>query len=135
MQPDTAATPPAPRARNEARTREHLANQRTLLAWIRTAISLMGLGFVVARFALFLREVAGVQSVSLAPTPGWSAWIGVALVAAGVIAGALGAMQFFRTRDQIERADFQPSAFAELSVLFIVLIAGFALALYLAVTT
>jgi uncharacterized membrane protein YidH (DUF202 family) len=94
----------------------------------------MGLGFVAARFALFLREVAGVQSATPAPTPGWSPWIGVALVAAGVLAGAVGATQFFPTRDQIESADYQPSAFAELSVLFIILIAGFALTLYLAVT-
>ena len=40
------------------RTREHLANERTLLAWVRTAVALMGLGFVVARFGLFLRQLA-----------------------------------------------------------------------------
>ncbi len=135
MQPENAAPSPSPRARNEARTREHLANQRTLLAWIRTAVSLMGLGFVVARFTLFLHELAGAQSVTLPPTPGWSEWIGVALVATGVLAGALGAMQFFRTRAQIERADYEPSAVAELSVLFIILLVGFALTLYLSVTT
>lgn len=38
--------------------RVYLAAERTLLAWIRTGLALMGFGFVVARFGLFLREVA-----------------------------------------------------------------------------
>jgi putative membrane protein len=61
VQPDPPAPPAPARAGGEARVREHLANQRTLLAWIRTAIALMGLGFVVARFALFLRGLAGAE--------------------------------------------------------------------------
>ncbi len=36
------------------RSTQHLANERTFLAWLRTCIALMGLGFVVARFSLFL---------------------------------------------------------------------------------
>ena len=47
------------------RAREHLANERTLLAWIRTAIALMGLGFVVARFGLFLREISAIGGHSV----------------------------------------------------------------------
>src|SRR3954467_9885455 len=38
--------------------RVYLAAERTLLAWIRTGLALMGFGFVVARFGLFLRELA-----------------------------------------------------------------------------
>ena len=44
------------------------AAERTLLAWIRTGLSLMGFGFVVARFGLFLRELAAVQP-GVAPPP------------------------------------------------------------------
>ena len=40
---------------SDSRARDHMANSRTLLAWIRTGIALIGLGFVVARFGLFLR--------------------------------------------------------------------------------
>ena len=39
--------------------RVHFAAERTFLAWIRTGLALMGFGFVVARFGLFLKEVAG----------------------------------------------------------------------------
>jgi putative membrane protein len=39
-------------------TRDHLANERTFLAWVRTALGLIGLGFVLARMGLFLRQLA-----------------------------------------------------------------------------
>ena len=51
--------------KENTRAREHLANERTLLAWIRTAIALMGLGFVVARFGLFLREISAIGGDSV----------------------------------------------------------------------
>lgn len=60
-----------------------LAAERTLLAWIRTGLALMGFGFVVARFGLFLHELASVRGDS-ATGHGWSQWIGVGLVAMGV---------------------------------------------------
>lgn len=60
-----------------------LAAERTLLAWIRTGVALMGLGFVVARFGLFLREVAHAggypRTHSLESAP-----VGLAVVSAGV---------------------------------------------------
>jgi Domain of unknown function (DUF202) len=50
--------------------REHLAAERTLLAYVRTGLALMGFGFVVARFGLFLREIRFVQSGSQLPPNG-----------------------------------------------------------------
>jgi putative membrane protein len=66
--------------------RLHQANERTLLAWIRTAIALMGFGFVVARFGLFLRELAASHGVEAVPrgVP-WSLWTGVFLAAFGSV--------------------------------------------------
>jgi uncharacterized membrane protein YidH (DUF202 family) len=43
----------------EALPTDYLANERTFLAWIRTAVTIMAFGFVVARFGLLLRELAG----------------------------------------------------------------------------
>jgi putative membrane protein len=37
---------------------DHLANERTFLAWIRTSIALMGFGFVIVKFALFIRQIS-----------------------------------------------------------------------------
>ena len=51
--------PPAAAARpsGDRRLADHLANERTLLAWSRTSIAIIALGFVVARFGLLIREL------------------------------------------------------------------------------
>jgi len=64
--------------------RDFLAEERTLLAWIRTGLALMGFGFVVARFGLFLRELSLIPAVAAAPDRVLSAPLGTALVLLGV---------------------------------------------------
>lgn len=56
----------------ETRTRDHLANERTFLAWVRTALGLIGLGFVLARMGLFLRELSAAQAAAAASRAGAS---------------------------------------------------------------
>lgn len=72
-----AAPPPDPRV--------PMAAERTLLAWVRTGLALMGFGFVVARFGLFLRELAAARGAPLPEGRGESAWVGVGLVVLGVV--------------------------------------------------
>lgn len=85
--------------------RVYLAAERTLLAWIRTGLSLMGFGFVVARFGLFLREMA-VADAKISHRPhSASLWIGVTLVAAGVIVNVLAAVDHLRTVRALRRGD------------------------------
>ncbi len=116
----------------ETRTREHLANERTLLAWVRTAIALMGLGFVVARFGLFLRQLT-VESgrTGDAEALGLSTPIGVSMVAAGLLAMVLASIRFFRARAQIQRGSFEPEIFTELVITAITLAGGAGLIVYL----
>lgn len=64
--------------------RTQLAGQRTLLAWIRTAVALMGFGFLVARFGLFLRQLSAMEDWSQIRVSGFSIWMGTALVLVGV---------------------------------------------------
>jgi len=59
------------------------AAERTLLAWVRTAVALMGFGFVVAKFGLYLHLIAGHE-----PSPGqemFALLTGIALVLLGVL--------------------------------------------------
>jgi putative membrane protein len=84
--------------------RIRFAGERTLLAWLRTGLALMGFGFVVARFGLFLRELAAVHESS-GPSQGWSLWIGTALVAAGVGLTALAAAEHRRFLRRLDRRE------------------------------
>jgi putative membrane protein len=68
------------------------AAERTLLAWQRTAIALMGFGFVVERFGLFLRMVTN-QPLSVAQR-GLSLWLGVGLLLMGAAVSVMAALQF-----------------------------------------
>jgi putative membrane protein len=68
------------------------AAERTLLAWQRSAIALMGFGFVVERFGLFLRMV-GNQPLSVSQR-GISLWLGVGLLLIGAGVAVISALQF-----------------------------------------
>jgi inner membrane protein YidH len=72
-----------------------LAAERTLLAWVRTGLALMGFGFVVARFGLFLRELAAVRP-GPASVEGPSVWIGAGMVALGAAINVLAAVRHVR---------------------------------------
>jgi putative membrane protein len=68
------------------------AAERTLLAWQRTAIALMGFGFVVERFGLFLRMITN-QPLS-SPQRTFSLWLGIGLLLMGAAAAVVSALQY-----------------------------------------
>jgi putative membrane protein len=72
----------------------YFAAQRTMLAWVRTGIALMGFGFVVARFGLFLRELATARDLKPAHSSDTSLWVGTSLLIAGVIVILIAAYRF-----------------------------------------
>ena len=72
------------------KVREHLANERTFLAWIRASIALMGFGFVIVKFAVFLRQASIILAEKTPQLPrGYSAQIGVGMVSLGAVVAAL----------------------------------------------
>jgi len=81
-----------------------LAAERTLLAWVRTGLALMGFGFVVARFGLFLHEIAAIRPAP-PPPPSLSLWIGGGLVVLGVVVNVAAAVQHVRLLRRLERGE------------------------------
>jgi len=74
--------------------RVYLAAERTLLAWIRTGVALMGLGFLVAKFGLFVRELSAIRGGEAPAAPGVSLWLGCALIVLGIVATLLAAGEY-----------------------------------------
>jgi putative membrane protein len=88
--------------------RVYFAAERTLLAWLRTGLGLMGVGFAVARFGLFLREFQGVETHASVRATGLSTWSGVALVALGVIVNAGAALRHIQLVRQLSTGTWLP---------------------------
>ncbi|HUO34567.1 MAG TPA: DUF202 domain-containing protein, partial [Candidatus Acidoferrum sp.] len=76
---------------------DYLALERTFLAWIRTGLALMGFGFVVARFGLFLQLIQREASFPVHERLGLSLWFGTALIVIGVGALIFSSLRYLRT--------------------------------------
>jgi putative membrane protein len=85
--------------------RVQLAAERTLLAWIRTGLAMMGFGFVVARFGLFLHELSAVENLPPAQFTGWSLYFGIALVLLGVLVNVSAAFGHVRMMNKLRRGE------------------------------
>ena len=112
--------------------RVHFAAERTFLAWIRTGLALMGFGFVVARFGLFLRELASV-SAEPARSSGLSVAIGTAFVFIGAVVNGIAAVQHSRTIRSLnigEDVTGRPSR-TGIALAVLLVIAGLAMCAYL----
>jgi putative membrane protein len=123
---DQPAQPEDPRVR--------FAAERTLLAWMRTGLALMGFGFVVARFGLFLREIAAAgQVVAHQHSTGWSLWIGTALIGLGVAVSVVAAFEYYRfvSLSKQGRAYTPRTALLAAVVGAILAVLGIVMALYL----
>jgi len=86
---------------------DHLANERTFLAWIRTAIALMGFGFVVVKFSLFVRQLSlAVTGHAVTPARGFSGIIDLCLVAVGAFTALIGYLRYRRIEKQLLNRTF-----------------------------
>lgn len=92
-----------PQERRDAEIREHLANERTLLAWVRTGVGLISIGFVIERAGV-LAAASPVEGVSV----GASTAFGMALALLGCLTLLLGMYQFIRNRRRIIANFFAP---------------------------
>lgn len=117
------------RMTNESDPRVFFAAERTLLAWIRTGIATFGLGFVIARFGLFMRMLQGAELSS----PAVSTWIGAGFVVLGTMMIGLASWQngnFVKSLRSID-IPYKYSAKLSLAMAWLLVGAGVALSIYL----
>ena len=115
--------------------RVHMANERTFLAWMRTSMGIMALGFVVEKFALFIKQVSYVLGKSnfektLPSTPGYSTIFGIFLVGLGALMGVLAFIKYKKLERQIDENTYQPSSILDILLTISVLVIGIFLVMY-----
>jgi len=79
---------------------DHAANERTYLAWIRTAVALMGLGFVIERFDLFVQHLAATGAADLPADP-VARVAGLVLIFFGILVLAISTARYLRFKQLI----------------------------------
>jgi len=113
------------------KSREHLANERTFLAWIRTSIALMGFGFVIVKFTLFLKEISLLLETQGLPSKGYSTIVGVVMVALGAVLSILAFLQYKKYEHQLNTNTYHTSSLLSLFITLLILIGGVVLIVYL----
>lgn len=111
---------------------DHLANERTFLAWIRTGLATITFGFVVQRFGLLLRQL-GVKP-SLIASLHSSTVIGVGLTLFGIIMMIAALLSFLQNRRAIDKEEFYPRAGFSILLTILACLIGLLLVFYLAFT-
>ncbi|WP_447769464.1 YidH family protein [Sphingobacterium faecium] len=94
----------------QKKTSDHLANERTFLAWIRTSIGIMGFGFVVVKFSLFVKQVSLIlHNQQHTIQKGYSAAIGVTLVALGAMTALFAYLNYKKVEKEIHKYTYGSS--------------------------
>ena len=114
---------------NSNRATDHLANERTFLAWMRTGAAIVVFGFAIGRFSIAMRQLTALQGHAVR-TAGMSVWLGSFTILAGLALVVAGLVRYRKTRVQLEAGTFEPAGFVLdlitiLTVVFGLLLAGY----------
>lgn len=131
-------TPP-PRGEGRAvipskKVTDHLANERTFLAWIRTGLATITFGFVIERFGLLLRELGVRNQATLLFSVPFSALVGVSLTVLGVVVSIVALLNFLHIRVAIDAETFHPPTRFAILLTILTSLIGLVLAVYLLLT-
>ena len=89
---------------------DHLANERTFLAWIRTSIGIMAFGFVVVKFSLFVKQISLILGKeNIIHSKGYSGILGIVLVAVGTVTAVLSYIRYINSEKQINEGYYKHS--------------------------
>lgn len=89
---------------------DYLANERTFLAWMRTSIGIMGFGFIVVKFSMFIKHITLIidGQISLSELSN-SGVIGMLLVIVGVLTAVMALINYKRIKKQLQTGDYTSS--------------------------
>ena len=112
---------------------DHAANERTFLAWVRTAIAVMAFGFLIERFDLFLKFAVPQMAQQQAAPHGqmFANAAGLAFIAIGIAMIVIAGIRFVRTAKGIESEAAVPSPGERFDVALAVLIGLLGVSLFL----
>jgi len=111
---------------------DHLANERTYLAWIRISIGIMAFGFVVVKFSLFVKQIGIALGTGIkTPSLGYSSLIGIVLVAFGALSILFSYGQYRKTETQLRTGKYVPSSILTSLLTAILLLISILLIFYL----
>lgn len=119
--------------------RDHMANERTFLSWVRTSIAIMAFGFVVEKFSIFLKQIALVINLNVPNLPkithpffhGYSKIFGIILVVVGALIPLVAFFKYKKTEQQINLNNYQPTILLDTLLTIIMVMVGFFLSIYL----
>jgi putative membrane protein len=113
-------------------TTDHLANERTYLAWMRTSIGIMAFGFVVVKFSLFVKRISILLGHPVTvPNRGYSAIVGIVLVLIGTITTIFSYIRYRQSEKQIRKGIYVHSTLLITIITIFILIASILLIAYL----
>src|SRR6266496_3642784 len=118
---------------NPNRARDHLANERTFLAWVRTGAAIVVFGFAIGRFSIAMRQLTALSGHPVR-TAGISVWMGASSIVAGVVLVFTGLLRYRKTRAQLDAGTFEPAGFGLDLITILTVVFGLALAGYLIYT-
>ncbi|HXC32451.1 MAG TPA: DUF202 domain-containing protein [Verrucomicrobiae bacterium] len=129
--PETShSDPQSPTIESADRARDHLANERTFLAWVRTGVAIVVFGFAIGRFAIAIRQFLQLEGHPIRSV-GVTVWFGAIAILGGVVLTLAGWLRYRHTRRLLESGRFEPAGFLIDLVGILVALFGLALAAYL----
>lgn len=118
---------------NPNRARDHLANERTFLAWVRTGAAIVVFGFAIGRFSIAIRQLTALQGHGIR-TAGISVWMGSGTIVAGLLLVVAGLLRYRKNRADLDAGTFEPAGFGLDLLTIVTVLIGLALAGYLIYT-
>ena len=117
----------------EDHTRDHLANERTFLAWVRTSIALMGFGVVIAKLRFLMLDINhnDAAAPTLPPAGTHSTWLGLAFAGVGLLTLLFAAFHYEQSRRAIDTSSYRAPRHGLYAFVAVIFLLGLASVLYL----